>query len=709
MHGKKIAVTLILLVISFAMMPPGVSAGGNHENFDHADTDISALFYMLNQTQVFMRLSLEHSLSVDYQHDLDREPLTCDHSDEDISESIIYARESERSVAAAASILEDIEDVSSAEYLEQLYLPHYRISRDLIMYSETHGGLMLNLSSTIAIYNSVRSGVRDETYLYEGLGALQKASLNLHRMNTYLSLIDDGVEELDTSLFDTSALEMEIEDNHVLLAYYREVIDELLVLFREIPSHLSFFTPPWAYPGEVITVYGHYMEGGGYVSGKTVEVRMDDTYIFSGETDQGGYYEIFIPVPWDATGSIRLNASTPENEIYVEAVVEIRRYPTNIVLEIPGYHFYDEDIPLSGRFETVAPVDLSTIELRAPGNITLMTDVFGDFHLIYHSAELGWGTHTINISYGGNISMMPCEASVVFEVSIPTHITLDCDRIGFFDDRSLPITFFGELTNISSTDGIPFQYISIQGGPHIGSYTDLNGTYSVNTTVDEMGLSKGLYVMYARFNGTRIYRGCVSDLLMIYLYIFDNGSYVIVYSLDDLTPWMDDHDPGNGDNDDPSVPGNGDNDDHDIFGLVREYFFLLLGLLLLMALMLVLYLSGKKEREESHASVKTEPVKPIRMLQQRGLPSAISKEDIPVIYARTLDVLDSRGIINITKGKTPRDIVGEITQGNNLKKYLGEFTSIFEKAFFSAHEVTTSEIRDFNRALKMIAREVRTW
>ncbi len=699
MHGKTITLTVILMVISFAVVPTSVTARDSHENFDLADTDISALLYMLNQTQLFMTSSLEHSLLVDYHHDLGGEPLSYNYSEEDVSRSITYAYDSKDLVAAASSILDDIEDVSSSEYLEQLYVPHHQISEDLIRYSESHGGLLLNLSSTINIYNSVYSNETDEIYIYEGLDSLQKASINLHRMDDHLSHIRDGIGELDGAIFNISALESVIEDNFAMLSRYQVLIDELLLLFDDIPSHLSFYTPYSAHPGETIMVYGHYIEDGEYVSDEIIEVKMDNTYIFRGETDQGGYYEIYIPIPWNATDTIRFNASTLENDIYREAVVEILRYPTNIVLELSRYYFYDEDIEVTGRFETEAPVDLSILNLSAPFDMNLLPNEHGEFNVTYHRGDFDWGVNSIIVTYGGNISMQPCEGITKFEMSVPTNVTLDCDRYGFFEDRTMPITFSGVLLNNSSSEGIPEQYVSIQGIPDMGSFTDEYGNYSLTTTINEMGVTEGLYIINSRFNGTQKYRECVSNILMIYIYVADNGSYVIDYSIEDILPWMDDEH-----TDEPQEPK-----DDEILGISREHFFLFIGLLLVVLLLALLYINKREDKEEISVRKKTKTVRSKKILRKYKLPSAKSREDIPILYGRTLEVLDSKGLIHITKGKTPRDILREMSQRDVIHKYFGELTSVFEKAFFSAHDLTGSEITTFNRALKGISKEVRGW
>ena len=664
MFGKRVTYMVVVFLFTAALIPPAISAGGSHDDFDEADVDISSLLLALNRTLEFMELSLEHSLDVDYWQEVDQNGGDCGYSDLHVRESVLYSQDARASVAAATLIMDDIkEDISSYEYIDSLFIPFHRTAVNLTRYSEAHQQIVEDLNHTVRAYDSfVRTG--DRSRLRKGLEHIFYATQRLRVMNTSLERIQQNTDMLDPELFELNTMKENVTENTFLITYYRDMILKLLELF---------------------------------------EILVEDI-----EKGEDGKYTIIIELPWDETSIDPDHPIFDDGDKIWDDIEYVIMYPTRITLELSKYYHYNEEVTVKGLFETTAPVDLTETPLSVPFGETIFPDENGRFELNYHTDDFEWGINLLEVSYAGSEDMKSAYASVEFHVSIPTEIWLSSDLAGLYIDKNTTMVFTGQLTNASSGLGISNETVNLSWGDgKLDGLTMEDGNYTISTSVHEMGLSRGLYTIYGVFQGRDHYRECISE--PIWIYVLDNGSFVIEDTYEDIEPWIeddtdddtDDDDTDDDDTDDDDTDDD-DTDDDSFFGIYFEDFIFYIIIILLLLLLIMLYISRRSEEELS------EPVhSPVRtVLQRRHIPSAKNRDDIPKAYAELLDDLNSKGIVRASKGKTHRDILRELTERIGLKEHLEELTFIFERAFFSLQEITSSEIDTFNRAIKKITKEV---
>lgn len=533
MSGRSTNLTVVILILTLITGSLGITTGNSHENFEDAEEDISALLHSLEQTRYFITSSLENSIRVNYTYQIFEEYVEYGYCQESMDASLQDATDARDIVRIAAMILDDLDDVPSQIYLEQYYAPHYGLIQDLVHYGNAHRGLTINITEAIEHHNK---GI-DDIDLVRGLRRLENASMNLGSMEEYLEDVEEGCEELKDLDFEVQEMEYYINENFELLSYYEELIDDLLDLFKDIPSHLSLYAPAYAHPGESISVHGYYIEEGVFTYGTTIEISSNHDYRGTVETVRG-YFELEIDIGWDRTGDMIIRASPEGKELFEDVLVSIQPYQCKIILDLPGHHFFHEDIPIKGVFITDAPLPLTGFELVGPLNKNIVPDDDGAFEIIYHSEDFDWGINTVTVYYVGNESILSSDASVEIDISIPTEISLGSNVYGYFDNLTAHIELYGTLEDIHHGEGMVGRSIVIEGTPvYLGETTDENGTYSIETSPYSMGMSPGLYVITAYYPGNLTYRDCRSEPLFIF--INKNDTFAIGETPDDIDEWAD--------------------------------------------------------------------------------------------------------------------------------------------------------------------------
>lgn len=695
MVQDKGAAAVIVFTLFLSVSAGVVIAQPSHHDFEEAEEDLEALYISLDRTIATLERSLNHTLNVNLTIDLNHE-VEYEYRSEHLGEALNYSEEALATVGYSENILEDIEgEVSSYEYLENLFKPYSRSAHKITSFSETHIEFIDNLREAVEVYESWKGNGTEGEFLREGIDSLNNASYDLKEMKEYILDAESYIDGIDDERLDNEALLGYLSEIKDMLDQYNDFHRDILFLYQSIPSHMDLVVPSTAHPGEEITLYGIYIEEGEFVEGAEVELTIENSSEMSTVTDEDGFYSIDYKVPWDI-GIRTVNLTVSINDDNRSAELDIMKYPSEIHLW-GDKEYYQQDIELQGEFLTDAQVPFDLISLNATFNRSVEVSSTGLFTLKYSSDPFRWGTSSVGVSYPGNETIGETSASISFDVNIPTRLSLESEVIGDVGEiEEVPIQ--GGLFNASSEEGLlGFEvYLRVDGQPHENYTTDDDGRYGDDLSVDDIAPSDGLYIMEAVFDGTTKYRSSVSDPIFIYR----RGDII---GIGDDPDEVDDIVDGDGDD-------NGDDDEHVLFPPDEEIglVIVLVILITLISYYLIFYRKRLIEEEKGDTSKKKSTgTVPAPVLQIKGdkVLSAASRDDIPKIYHEFIERLKKKEDLSFKKGTTHRDIEREVSYKTGSDE-IGTVTSVFEKAFFSSKEITNSEIERFNEGMNKLNRVI---
>ncbi len=684
--------TVIALLLILSVAAGIYSAQPSHRNFDEAEEDIEALYISLGRTISILESSLNSSSNVNLTISTNEERVKYNHSSENLGQALNYSEEALDTVGYAETILKDIEgEVSSYEYLENLYIPYMKSAQNITSFSESHIDFVSNMGDAIHVYEDWNLNDRDLEYLRDGIDFLNEASYDLTKMRNSIENVEFYIEMIETERLENEALLEYVSEIHEMLDDYEEFHDDILFLFRSIPSHVDFVVPSQVHPGELITIYGVYIESGVYMEGIEVSLSVEESVVNSTLTDEDGFYHFDYKLPWD-TELGTLNLSVSANDLNRSAEIEVVKYSSEIQLSVDREEYYDQDIDLQGEFKTRAQIPLQDISLDSTFNRSVNVNPDGSFFLDFSSELFPWGTSSIEISYIGNETIEGSQASVDFTVNIPTNLTLESQVNGDVSEV-YDLSISGQLRNASSEEPLAGMNIDIliNGRPFTSTQTDEDGVYGEVLTVDDIAPDDGLYRLESVFNGTETFRSSQSDPVFIYR----EGDHI-----------------GIGDDPDEARDDVDDNDDEE-HGLIPQIIpGGELGLIIIVAVLVSLlyyyfiFYKTKSIEEEIKDSRTEGGIKPpvLQIKSDKDL-SASSRDDIPKIYNEFIDRLKDTDEISLKKGTTHRDIEKEISHVTGSQE-ISTVTSIFEKAFFSGRDITQTEIERFNNGIKNLHRVI---
>ncbi len=693
MNWKRGSTILLVAIIAVNFCVVPATAQDSHDDFDDADTDLGALLMSLNRTQELIHDSLNASLRVNYTQDIG-ERVQQSYNITEARDSFVSADRSKDATASAKRIINDMPDeVPSSLYIEELYLPFYHVSSNLTYFTKAHQGLILNLSDTAEYYNLyVDEGGKGD--ILSGLRSLNDASRNLRRMEQRLPALEKGMNGLNRTYFDVNPLDDTLNEVSQLIPHYHDMIEELLSIFEELSGYITIYVPSPVHPGEKVDVEGYYSSNGSFLPNVTVVIEVGGGGTYQGKTDESGYYNETIQIPWNSSQPVTINVSDSEDGNYSSNLTIVTdRYSTDIELEIEKYYYFDEEIVVHGNFTNDSPLSMDSFVLRATGNKSISPMEDGSFRLVYDSSSFRWGGGKIWVSYTGNESISSSYDEVEFEVSISTNLTLQVDDENVWTDVSEDISLSGVLRNSSSGEGLVGEdvWLTIDGGNDISVETGVDGVYEID--IDGSDLSDGLHELQTVYNGTQKYRNSTSEIL--YLYI-EGGEYIVSGDLGELELVLDKDLSGDG-----VIGGEDDSEDEQKENLIeilrKNLILLLIGILLILALIYHMYRSNRPEGTVEKATPERKTT--VLRKKKRKAPTASDWKDIPSSYSSFLDILDSKNIINITKGKTHREIYQELKDRLGKDIHIQKVTDMFEKVYFAGEELAEKDVRNYNDAM----------
>ncbi len=680
---------IALLVVSTA----GISlAGESHDNFDEAGMSLRGLYASLNRTQSLMIFSINESLNVDYNQSIPDGKAIVNYSEQHVQESINISYEVDESLSGARNLIDDIEgNVSSYRFLTDLYLPYMKVSENLTSLTISHSALLENMSRAAEIYNRVSVEGEEKSLLREGVKRVHDSSFHLNDMRGEVQGMKKNLQDINRTVLDPSPLDAKMDELEGLLSYYKGLIDELLLLYESIPEYLSIYAPTPVHPGETILVSGFFMEEGEYKKGKEVELYVNGSLQNSSTTDENGSYGMNLKIPWDQPlGILPIRTGLKDGNGSSRVLnLSVERYGSTVDLKTDKKEYYNESITINGSLITEAPVRLNRTNLTDSLNDTIVPSEDGSFMLSYDSVDFRWGMSEVEVTFEGNRTLKGSSDSVKFEVNIPTDLSLYMNESWEKKDISEPLYFKGRLTNRTNGEGLGGQSISVRiDGDEVKNITsNRTSHYNFSLTLDEYDLSEGGHKIAAVFTGTTKLR--------------DSRAEPILLNIEDGKVLMSDETLPTDDGDDGSEEGS------TLMETVEDNLFLVpIIVAMIIVLFIAVYLSRKKSKEQKEVVVTPEESKKGAGKKISSVKEASSGDEIPSSYGRFLRKLDLEGVIEVSKGKSHREVYEELKVRTEKDDALWTVTSLFEKAYFSGRPISSSELTEFNEKLQEMRGEV---
>jgi len=676
-----------MLILLLSSLFGFASASDSHEYFEKAGTDLKALYASLNRTKEQMVDSLGSTLKVNLSVENNtkegsRGSFNYTYNQDNLNKSFDLSKEIEENLLDAHDLLSKIKgEVSSYEYVRKNYQPFYLMSVNLTNFIKSHSYFIDNVSVVIDHFNNESMGPSSPDESFKGTESFNDASYNLERMNKYLQGMEESYSSLDTSVFDIELLKERITNCYRMINDYREILDDILDKYKDLPLSITLYVQEILHPGESYGLQGFLVKGGEYIENTTVELYIDEEKVDTLKTNERGHYQTEMKVPWDSKlGNKNFRVESPSRNVSSNIItVDVKKWPSDIYVDSDKDYYHNEIIDIKGSFYCKAPIDKSDIDLLTDFSDEIEVENNGSFRFKISSKNFEWGMHNFTLEYLGNETVSSSNDFLSFKRNIPTELNLK-SKISGKHDLERPLPFTGNLINRSSKEGIGgFEVnILIDEKKVSGANTTANGSYNLSLHIDDLGLEKGNHRIKAVFEGSKKYRRSETNTIRLFI---GEDSYII---------------------------DERDSDEDNIFGLFKFKELIVLIFVLsagIFTLLIHLYI---KRRNSEDVEKKEETIEGnlIDKKEEPVLTQVKNKEEVPYVYGHLINKLEKRGIVDVKKGTTHRDILKDLSRNIGLDKELKKITNIFEKAYFTQDSLSTSEIESFNSSLNKVEEEV---
>lgn len=414
----------------------------------------------------------------------------------------------------AELILDRIRNIASSyENLSRLLPPFNSLSAQMDSFSSMEVSLL---------------GARDEVVSASHLATLtgEERLSALNSIKTFNTLVDQMNKTIDEMLVSANGIiglvvegNQPFTDNRLI-----PLIEQLRDLLYAIQAEMDLVTQegvPWDknqpfsllwlsagdyYLGDQLTGGGYLYFDGEFAVGHLVTIRMDGANLTSAITSSGGKFSFAYPIPLNASwlGSHVLQATsmTPAGVLNSDSItIRILLVPTTISLHVDSKLL---------RLEDQLQADVQVEDLRerpladAPcyflldgENLSFRTDTLGEYRALWDASDLGYGTHTLQAFYVGELPYEQSSSNVTTVViDIPTSVDLNLFETRYFHGYYV----VGNGTLIANgTTPMPDQEItlSIDGIVVANLTTGPNGEFSFSVSTESM--TTGAHAIVAAF------------------------------------------------------------------------------------------------------------------------------------------------------------------------------------------------------------------
>jgi hypothetical protein len=513
--------------------------------------------------------------------------------------------------------------------------------------------------------------------------------------NTTIALVVDGVKP-----FTDNQLVRLIEKLRDLLflidVRIDAIITEQIPWSRTEPFLIFWLSATSYYLGEQISGGGYLYFDGTFAPDHLVQIVMDGQNLTSTQTSGVGEFAFSYPTPIDASWlgahSLHATADTPNGTLNSAAIgIQILLIPTTLRLDL-------SQILLSPPESLTASAALTDVKgdsiVSAPcylildaENITFTTDSSGEFERSWTGFDLGYGTHSFQAFYEGELPFAPSNSSIVsVEVNIPTsvQVTLLSDRayLGYF------LVVNGSLAANGSTPLPGFEVTLLVDGTAIANITtDAQGKFRLSVPTE--GMSLGGHTLVAAF----LHRE------YIWRYSDDSASFTVYGSKQAKYPFF------------PSIPGWGGLSPPGSFTYLfigpNAYYFWLL--ILLLVGITIRVMQTRNARKKALAKARSQMLVSLEQIAE-ALPTPvptmdqfaeeIAKEEerqatpndrVIWYYQRLLAFLTRRDSLSLRASMTHWEVAKLLKNFGYPSSPVDGATILFEKALYSGDELTDND------------------
>lgn len=698
-----VAVLLALAIIS----SPAAADTIPHERFDQAELDLAVLMLLLNES---LRLSTESVLSC---------------VADDSASALQYSDMLGTSLAAPSEIVQELsEDIESYEFLVTFIPPFQNLSADDSVLTADYNGFLTNLTELREIASDDPMPVD----LYD------RALYLMSVVNNYISLLYHDLDTLEADAGDIDALpeipEQGELDSAPLVEAIRLLRDKLTTVEMELEAIALRVLDPTPrlvltvnrgtlYLGDTLILSGYLFYHGGFVPHTVITVTKDgDIYTVVDTGDSGRFArEFWIPVNASYLGLyvFQAHAEFDSETLYSDEVnVTVLKVPTRISFApLPSYEL-GKTILVNGTLTDLRGSPMPEQDLTVTLDVIeymFETDGSGMFTATIVTAGLEHGAHTVSAAYDGN-STHSSSVSGPYTITLkfPAVLTLELSLSSLKAGETLVAA--GAFSNLTG-EHIANASVRVVIDYQLYGVAVTNSTGMFNLTIDTDDLGTGTHAVFAEHNGTGT----------VWFYTRSPERTFTVLTENDQGYF-------------PGVIGGSEDVVDRIRKLLEDVFlgeYAILAWAILIVLLALAYLAYRRLRAKSEKrrqqekelmrSLVYEPtivrstVRPLaaagpisRMLSETTLWKLIDsllgsmppREAIVHGYGRFLGFLKAERDISIEPSLTHVEIQGELVFMGYPKDNMSRITDIYERAMYTAKEVSIQDALGFADALAVL-------
>ncbi len=434
---SRIVPLFVSLALAVLLLSPTTSLNSKaedipHENYDLVKSNLDVVISLLKSSITYS----ENALQRMYNESMDQ-----------VEQNLTIVR---GLLMPAGLILDKIRNIAdSYENLSRLLPPFSSLSAQMDSFSSMEVSL---LGARDDVVSASRLANLTGEEMIKALDSIRTANSLILQMN---NTIDDMLVSADGIISLVVDGEQPFTDNRLipLIEQLRDLLHTILAEIDQIThegvpwDQTQSFSLLWLsagdyYLGDQLTGGGYLYFGGAFAIDHMVAVQMDGTNLTFANTSSGGKFSFSYPIPLDAgwLGSHVLQASaiTPAGVLNSNLVtIMILLIPTSMTLVVSSNLLTIED-------ELVADVHLIDIReqplddaqchfILDGQDLTFRTDSLGNFQDSWTASELGYGVHTLQAFYDGELPYETSASNVsTIVIDVPTSISLSLFATRFF-------------------------------------------------------------------------------------------------------------------------------------------------------------------------------------------------------------------------------------------------------------------------------------
>ncbi|MBU1914980.1 MAG: DUF4129 domain-containing protein [Candidatus Thermoplasmatota archaeon] len=500
-HSRVVSL-LVSVAVAMLLLSPTMSFNSKaedipHENYDLVKSNLDVIIALLRTSIAYS----ENALGKMYTESMVQ-----------VEENLTVVR---GLLTPAERILERIRDIASSyENLSRLLPPFNDLSAQMDSFSSMEVSLLGARDDVVSASRLVNLTEEQMVSALDSIGRFKALIDQMNRTIDSMLVSADGIIGLvveGNQPFTDNRLIPLIEQLRDLLYSIEVEIDRLVTeggvpWDPSLPFSLLWLSAGDYYLGDQITGGGYLYFDGGFPVGHLVTIRMDGADLTSAITSSGGRFSFTYPIPlnasWLGTHVLQATSMTPTGPLNSDSItIRILLVPTTISLHVNSKLLRLEDQLHADvqvkDFRKRPLADASCYFLLDGQNLSFRTDTLGGYKTFWEASDLGYGVHTLQAFYVGELPYEPSSSDVTTVViDIPTSVDLNLFETRYF--HGYHVVGNGTLV-ANGTTPMPGQEItlSIDGIVVANLTTGPNGEFAFAVSTESMTM--GTHTIVAAF------------------------------------------------------------------------------------------------------------------------------------------------------------------------------------------------------------------